>query len=142
MIQNVFFYPLRVLLSGYFNDDQLTSFVTGALAMGLLWLLNVLQQSVPDKFTRERSFRSDGESVGTEDDDDDLSFVDPWNAPLTYVSSQQRRMMRSSISTMADIQKNIGELPKRLKRKHWPWETVRRKVLGQKKRNRQKQPEK
>jgi len=101
--------------------------------MGLLWLLNVLQQSVPDKFTRERSFRSDGESVGTEDDDDDLSFVDPWNAPLTYVSSQQRRMMRSSISTMADIQKNIGELPKRLKRKHWPWETVRRKVLGQKK---------
>lgn len=99
--------------------------------MGLIWLLKVLQECVPDKFTREWPFQSDGEIVDTDEDDDDLSFVDPWNAPLFYVSTQQRRMVRSSISTMVDIQKHIGELPKRFEREHWPWETIRRKVLGE-----------
>eukprot|EP00531_Pseudo-nitzschia_arenysensis_P006787 CAMPEP_0116126860 /NCGR_PEP_ID=MMETSP0329-20121206/6546_1 /TAXON_ID=697910 /ORGANISM="Pseudo-nitzschia arenysensis, Strain B593" /LENGTH=834 /DNA_ID=CAMNT_0003620949 /DNA_START=412 /DNA_END=2913 /DNA_ORIENTATION=- len=102
--------------------------------VGLLWFLKVLHESVPDKFTREWAFlRNENGSFDAEDDDDDddLSFVDPWNAPFTYVSTQQRRMVQSSISTMVDIQKNIGELPKRFKRKHWPWETIRRKVLGE-----------
>lgn len=126
MIQTIVFYPFRVLFSRYFDDDQLTSFLTGAFTVGLLWLLNALHQCVPDKFIRDRNG-----SLGDEDDDDDLSFVDPWNDPLAFVSTQQRRMVRSSISTMADIQKNIGELPKRFKRKHWPWETIRRKVMGE-----------
>ena len=128
MIPDAVLYPFRVLFSGYFNDDQLTSFLTGALTVGLIWLLTVLQACVPDKFTRDWT-----ESFDTEDDDNDdgLNFVDPWNAPFTYVSNQQRRMMRSSFSTMADIQKHIGELPQHWKRKHWPWETIRRKVLGE-----------
>jgi hypothetical protein len=122
MIPNVLLYPFRVLFSGYFNDDQLASFLTGAFTVGLLWLLTMLQECVPDKFTREWAFRSDNEGFETDEegDNDDLSFVDPWNAPLTYVST---------------IQKNIGELPKRFKRKHWPWETIRRKVLGEKSEN-------
>jgi len=103
--------------------------------VGILWLFNELHKSVPDKFTRER-FRSD-RSTGT-DEEDDLSFVVPWNAPLAYVSTQKRRMVRSSISKMADIQKNIGELPKRLKREHWPWETIRRKVMGEENNNKEK----
>jgi len=130
MIQRILFYPFRVVLSGYFDDDHLTSFLTGAFTVGLLWLLHVLHQCVPDKFTKDR-IRSDGTIDDDDDDDDDFSFVDSWNAPLAYVSTQQRRMVRSSISTMADIQKHIGELPRRLKRKHWPWETIRRKVMGE-----------
>jgi len=137
MIHNAFLYPFRLLFSRYFNDDQIAAFLSGAFAVGLLWLLKVLHESVPDKFTREWAFvrNENGSFDMDEDDDDDLSFVDPWNAPLTYVSTQQRRMVRSSISTMVDIQKNIGELPQRFKRKHWPWETIRRKVLGEESEN-------
>lgn len=139
MIPNVFLYPFRMLFSRYFSDEQIAAFLAGASMVGLLWLLKVLHESVPDKFTREWAFlRNDNGSFDAdenEDDDDDdhhdLSFVDPWNAPFTYVSTQQRRMVKSSISTMVDIQKNIGELPQRFKRKHWPWETIRRKVLGE-----------
>lgn len=130
MLPNALLYPFRVLFSSHFNDEQLSSFITGALTVGLVWLLSALHNCVPDKFTREWTFRNDDDCSDI-DDDDDLSFVDPWNDPFTYVSTQQRRMMKSSISTMVDIQKNIGELPKRLKRKHWPWETIRRKVMGE-----------
>jgi len=121
MIPNVLLYPFRVLFSGYFNDDQLASFLTGAFTVGILWMLTVLQECVPDKFTREWAFhRSDNEGFETDEEGDDLSFVDPWNAPLIYVST---------------IQKHIGELPKRFKREHWPWETIRRKVLGEESEN-------
>lgn len=125
MISSVLLHPFRFFLSGYFNDDQITSFLAGAFTVGLLWLLKFLQECIPDKFIKEWTFS--GSSELEDDEDDDFSASDPWNAPLTYVSTQQRRM----VSTMVDIQKNIGELPKRFKRKHWPWETIRRKVLGE-----------
>ena len=130
------------------DDDwkQLTSFLTGAFTVGLVWLLNGLQKSVPDNFTSRRikdgGDKKYGNSNGEEkedtgnsdgdddDDDDDLSFVDPWNAPLVYVSTQQRRMMRSSMTSMVNIKNNIGELPKRFKRDHWPWETIGRRVMS------------
>jgi hypothetical protein len=133
------------------DDDwkQLTSFLTGAFTVGLVWLLNGLQKSVPDNFTscrikdggdkkygnsddeeKEDYVNSDGDNDDDGDDDDDLSFVDPWNAPLVYVSTQQRRMMRSSMTSMVNIKNNIGELPKRFKREHWPWETIRRRVMA------------
>jgi hypothetical protein len=133
------------------DDDwkQLTSFLTGAFTVGLVWLLNELQKSVPDNFTsrrikdggdkkygnsndeeKEDYANSDGDNDDDGDDDDDLSFVDPWNAPLVYVSTQQRRMMRSSMTSMVNIKNNIGELPKRFKREHWPWETIRRRVMA------------
>ena len=118
-------YPFRFLFSGYFNDDQITSFLAGAFTVGLVWLLKFLQECIPDKFIKEWAFP--GTSELEEEEDDEFSASDPWNAPLTYVTTQQRRM----VSTMVDIQKNIGELPKRFKRKHWPWETIRRKVLGE-----------
>ena len=125
MIPNFLLYPFRVLFSGYFNDDQIASFLTGAFTVGLVWLSKILQECIPEKFTREWAFPVSFDL--DEDDEDEFSVADPWNAPLTYVSTQQRRMVRSSISTM----KNIGELPQRFKRKHWPWETIRRKVLGE-----------
>ena len=135
MISSALLYPLKMLFSTYFNDEQLSGFVTGALTVGLIWLLTALQDCVPDKFTREWTFRNDDDFSEIDENDDDLSFVDPWNDPLTYVSAQQRRMVRSSISTMVDLQKHIGELPKRFKREHWPWETIRRKVLGEESNN-------
>ena len=134
------------------NWKQVTSFLTGAFTVGLVWLLNGLQKSVPDNFTSRRIknggdkkcgncndeekkeyVNSNGDNDNDDedgDDDDDLSFVDPWNAPLVYVSTQQRRMMRSSMTSMVNIKNNIGELPKRFKREHWPWETIRRRVMA------------
>ena len=139
------------MLSWKADDDdwkQIKSFLTGAFTICVLWCLNGLltrlHSVVPDTFDIDSSIRRkrkgrktsekeeagdddcDRENDDCDDDDDSLGSVDPWNEPLLYVSTQPRRMMRSSMNSMANIKNNIGELPKRLKRKHWPWETKRR----------------
>lgn len=84
------------------EDDErqktiILSFLAGAMSMGFLWLLRALWHSVPDTLLEHG-------------DDDNLTWIDPWNVPSKIIFSR------------------IGELPIPFKRKHWPWETMRRKM--------------
>lgn len=88
---------------GQHHDDEerqrtmIVAFLAGAMSMGFLWLLRALWHAVPDTLLEHG-------------DDDNLTWIDPWNVPSKIIFSR------------------IGELPISFKRTHWPWETIRRKM--------------
>ena len=93
--------------------QQLNAFVAGALTVSaILFCKSFLQalQLVPDNLQRS----SDDE------DDDNLTWIDPWNAPIEAAS----RIVQASLN-------NIGELPLPFKRQHWPWETIRQRFKAE-----------
>jgi type II pantothenate kinase len=84
--------------------QQLNAYVAGVLSVCAVLLCKTLWQAlqlVPD------SLKGNGE----DEDDDNLTWIDPWNAPIEAAN----RLLN-----------NIGELPLPFKkRQHWPWETIR-----------------
>lgn len=93
---------------------QLNAYVAGVLSVCLILFFKTIWQAlqlVPDHLHNSTVPRG-------EENDDDESWIDPWNAPLQATN----RLMASL---------NIGELPIPFKRRHWPWETIRRRFVAQ-----------
>ncbi len=85
------------------------SFLAGAGLVALLWALQTLRNLLPDEITA-----------------DDTSWVDPWN---TLKEKSWKVIVENSEFYYYN---HIGELPRPKPRRHWPWETIGRRVFSPK----------
>jgi hypothetical protein len=96
---------------------QLNAFVAGVFSVCLILLLKTIWQAlqlVPDSLHNNVV----GKTGDNYDNDDDESWVDPWNAPIHATNRFMKRL-------------SMPELPSPFKRRqHWPWETIRQRFVA------------